>query len=119
MRAPGSLTAGAPASDTSATRWPWANRSQIAWAALASLWRCAAISGVLTPQASSSVRLARVSSAAITSARTSACHARRPRSPRLPMGVAITYKVAAGQCCAATRSATRLQASPGAGDRTS
>ena len=58
----------------------------------------------------------RVSSAAITSARCRACQARRPRSPRLPMGVATTYSVAAGQCWPATLSATRLQASPAAGE---
>jgi len=118
MRAPGSLTAGAPASDTRATRWPCAKRSQMAWAAAASLWRWAAMSGVLTPQASSNARLARVSSAAITSARCKACQARSPRSPRLPIGVATTYSVEAGQCCPATRSATRDQASPAGGGET-
>ena len=110
-RPPGSLTAGEPASDTNATRCPACKRSTIAAAALASLWRCTAMSGVLIPQASSRMRLARVSSAAITSARSNACHPRKVRSPRLPIGVATTYRAWVGHDCASTRCPTRCQAS--------
>src|SRR5690606_24115943 len=93
MREPGSLTAGVPASVTSATRRPWASSATIFSPASRSLWRCAASGRACEPTRSSSTREVRVSSAATTSTPRSTPAARTPRSERCPIGVATTYNV--------------------------
>ena len=90
MRAPGSDTAGVPASDTSATRSPARRRTTSFSATSRSLCWCAASICLFRPKRVSSAPVLRVSSQATTSASNSTCSARSVMSVTLPMGVATT-----------------------------
>src|SRR5713101_6019369 len=93
--APGSLTAGVPASVTRATSRPPASSSKRRRWALAAEWAWKLSSSACEPTCCRSVLLRRVSSAATTAARVSVSAARGERSPRFPSGVATTYRVPA------------------------
>ena len=91
-RAPGSLMPGVPASLTSATLLPGAQRGdERVDLRCASLCRAAHAAGWRCRSARSSVAVTRVSSAAITSALRRMSSARSVTSRRLPIGVATTY----------------------------
>ncbi len=93
-RSPGSDTPGRPASDTSATRAPSANRSTTVdtWDASACSW-AASIGGEATPAAERRRRVWRVSSHTTRSASARVRRARGDRSSRLPMGVATMARL--------------------------
>ena len=89
--APGSLTAGVPASETNATDLPCAIQSTTLRAPPCSLWAWSATSFAPMPKCVSSPRVTRVSSAATMSTERKVSNARCVTSPRFPMGVATTY----------------------------
>src|SRR5207248_7000335 len=93
--APGSLTVGVPASVTSATSLPLANRCRIrrSGASLECAWKL--MSSAREPTWASSGLVWRVSSAATAVTPLSVLAARGERSSRLPSGVATTYRVPA------------------------
>ncbi|MNT65072.1 hypothetical protein D3C72_2030230 [compost metagenome] len=85
-----------PASLTTASDSPASRRETTRWAMASSLWSCSATSGLLMPKCDNNWPVWRVSSAQISATDRSTSCARGLRSARLPMGVATTYKVAAG-----------------------
>ena len=96
--APGSLSSGVPASVTSATSSPRSSRATICRRPLAFVvfvQRLERAAARAMPQASSSVRVCRVSSASSRSASRRHAVARGLRSCRLPIGVATTNSVPA------------------------
>ena len=95
-RAPGSLTAGVPASLTYATRSPRCKRSTTPTAASSSLCSCTASKVLSIPNWRNRPWVWRVSSQPIASASCNKCSALRLMSARLPIGVATTYSVPCG-----------------------
>src|SRR5256885_8011361 len=93
--APGSLTAGVPASVTSATSLPLPSRCRMRRSALSVECAWKLISSACEPTCASSGLVCRVSSAATAVTRLSVAAARGERSSRLPSGVATTYRVPA------------------------
>src|SRR2546426_5327402 len=93
--APGSLTVGVPASVTSATSLPVANRRRMRRSAVSLECAWKLMSSAREPMWASSGLVWRVSSAATAAARVNVAAARGERSSRLPSGVATTYRVPA------------------------
>ena len=91
--APGSLTPGVPASDTSATVLPACSAAMILGAATCSLCSCNAISLAEMPKWPSKCEVLRVSSAATMCADFNISSARKVMSRKFPIGVATTYNV--------------------------
>src|SRR6266571_6772409 len=93
--APGSLTAGVPASVTSATSFPVPRKWRMRRSAAAVEWAWKLSSSACDPACASSGLVWRVSSAATAATWRSVAAARGERSSRLPSGVATTYRVPA------------------------
>src|SRR5687768_7264809 len=91
-QAPGSDSAGVPASLTSAIVFPSRSAAISPAAARRSLCACRATVRALIPWRASSVRVVRVSSQAMRSALRRVSRARGLVSERLPIGVATTYR---------------------------
>ena len=91
--APGSLTAGVPASVTSAILSPYLSCANSLSPDCCSLCSCTAINFLLMPKCDNKPEVCRVSSAAMASTNFSVSIARNVMSPKLPIGVAITYNV--------------------------
>src|SRR6185503_1827127 len=91
--APGSASAGVPASLTSATSLPSCKSRMRESAAARSLCSCSATVRAAMPWRASRVRVVRVSSQATTSAPRSVSMARALRSDRFPIGVATTWRI--------------------------
>src|SRR5207253_1697766 len=91
--APGSLTAGVPASVTSATSLPLPSRCRMRRSAPSVEWAWKLSSLAREPTCASSGLVCRVSSAATAVTRLSVAAARGDKSSRLPSGVATTYRV--------------------------